>query len=534
MLSGAKEWDKGGRDPSFLLRGKTLEEAERWQAKEAEKEPKLTSLQKEYILASRQAETDLHRRQTQRQRILLGAAALVLIVLIVLGAISVWKWTEASSNEKQAQANAKEARANEQEARMQAKIALSRQLTVQSSELQESQPEASLLVNVEALQRAPASAKDDARFALMEKLARPYHVSTQLTGHDDGVSGVDFSPDGKLLASVSFNSLDNTVRLWDVKSGKPHGQPLTHTSWVSDVEFSPDGKLLASASNDNMVHLWDVESGKPLGQPLTHTDMVDDVEFSPDGKLLASTSAEDSKVLLWDIETKALVSDACRIANRNLSRDEWSSFVGAEFDYERTCPNLPAGPSLSAGFGAEGLSGSLSKGVHVADVFDPAFRFELGKGWEVFEATDFVDMETEPKGSRLSFTNPLYYVFDPTNPSEKKQVTEPENAREWLSWFQRHPKLDTSKPDPVSVGGASGMQIDVTASSTLEDSVPLYTSTWDTIVARPSDAGWKERYVIVDVGGETVIINIAARAGKFDAFSPKVQEILDSVEWKGD
>jgi hypothetical protein len=57
LLSGAKEWDKGGRDPSFLLRGKTLEEDERWQAKEAEKEPKLTSLQKEYILASRQAET---------------------------------------------------------------------------------------------------------------------------------------------------------------------------------------------------------------------------------------------------------------------------------------------------------------------------------------------------------------------------------------------------------------------------------------------------------------------------------------------
>jgi hypothetical protein len=57
LLSGAKEWDKGGRDPSFLLRGKTLDEDERWQAKEAEKEPKLTSLQKEYILASRQAET---------------------------------------------------------------------------------------------------------------------------------------------------------------------------------------------------------------------------------------------------------------------------------------------------------------------------------------------------------------------------------------------------------------------------------------------------------------------------------------------
>src|SRR5215204_5055529 len=115
LLSGAKEWDKGGRDPSFLLRGKTLEEAERWQAEEAQKEPKLTSLQKEYILASRQAQTDLHRRQTQRQRRLLAAAALVVMVVLVLGAISLWKWREASSNA--------------QEARMQARIALSRQLT---------------------------------------------------------------------------------------------------------------------------------------------------------------------------------------------------------------------------------------------------------------------------------------------------------------------------------------------------------------------------------------------------------------------
>src|SRR5215217_7687871 len=120
LLRGAKEWDKGGRDPSFLLRGKTLEEAERWQAKEAEKEPKLTSLQKEYILASRQAETDLHRRQTQRQRRLLGAGALVLMVVIVLGAISFWQWGLARSNEKEAQANAKKAQANAKEARTQA------------------------------------------------------------------------------------------------------------------------------------------------------------------------------------------------------------------------------------------------------------------------------------------------------------------------------------------------------------------------------------------------------------------------------
>src|SRR5215203_5637716 len=113
LLSSAKEWDKGERDPSLLLRGKTLEEAEGWQAKEAEKEPKLTSLQKEDMLASRQAQTDLHSR-------LLVAGALVLIVVMVLGAISFWQRGVARSNEK--------------EARMQASLALSRLLTAQASE----------------------------------------------------------------------------------------------------------------------------------------------------------------------------------------------------------------------------------------------------------------------------------------------------------------------------------------------------------------------------------------------------------------
>jgi hypothetical protein len=48
-----------------------------------------------------------------------------------------------------------------------------------------------------------------------------------------------------------------------------------------------------------------------------------------------------------------------------------------------------------------------------------------------------------------------------------------------------------------------------------------------------SSEGYKDRFVIVDVGGQTVLIDVAARADKFDEFLPKAQKVLDSVKWIG-
>jgi WD40 repeat protein len=57
---------------------------------------------------------------------------------------------------------------------------------------------------------------------------------------------------------LASGSVDNTIKLWDITTGKEIRTLQGHSSWVSSVSFSPDGKTLASGSGDNTVILWDV------------------------------------------------------------------------------------------------------------------------------------------------------------------------------------------------------------------------------------------------------------------------------------
>jgi len=101
-------------------------------------------------------------------------------------------------------------------------------------------------------------------------------------------------------------SWDKTLRLWDVESGDAIGSPLLgHDDLITSVAYSLDGKTIVSGSQDRTVRLWYAESGEPLGAPIkVHGAFVMSIKYSPDGRQLASAS-EDTTIRLWDVAKMA-------------------------------------------------------------------------------------------------------------------------------------------------------------------------------------------------------------------------------------
>lgn len=462
----ALEWDRGNRDNSFLLRGKDLQYAEAQLVANAGKDPKVTELQTDYVLRSRQV-SDRQRNITTGVAI---AGVLTMTVLAIFAFVQANLATSSATDARnqaataqaesiRADANAATAIANEKLAEERAKIALGGELAAKA--LVNDQPFLSFLYSAESIEYLDNYAQ---RNSLLTSLQASPSLRTILHGHQASVWSTAFSPDGNTLAA---GSADGKITLWNVSlPSKPVQLDLpldSHTDNVWSVAFSPNSEILAAGTGDHKIVFWEVSNTatpRQLGEPITgHADNVRSVAFSPDSNLLASAGCGikndniciQGEIILWDVSNIAEPVQLSEPLSRHTGDVQIVAFspdgqilASASWDntvilWDVSNPTAPIQlgdplqthtlPVLSVAFSSDNetlATGSMDNTIILWDISNPANPVQRGA-----PLTDHADevwsLAFSPDGNTLASASADHkiIVWDTTNPNEPILLVEP-------------------------------------------------------------------------------------------------------------
>ncbi len=157
--------------------------------------------------------------------------------------------------------------------------------------------------------------------------------------HNGTVMSIDISPDDRYAVSAAVTG----VKVWETATGRQIAGML-HDDFVNFASFSPDGMYVVSAGGDGTARVWEALTGREIAR-MTYDDPVANATFSPDGKYVISASGGETQV--WAYLPNDLIARACLRVTRNLTRAEWTQYIGNTLPYQAVCENLPIEPETT-------------------------------------------------------------------------------------------------------------------------------------------------------------------------------------------
>ena len=252
------------------------------------------------IQAERQREIEQARKVAAAERGRRRAAVFGLVAALVLALAAGWfGWSAEQAKDR---AVAETRKAQEGESHLLANV--SRQATARGDAI--GGISLALQGLPRSLDRPDRPLVNETVVALGTAMQAPYYTAKILRGHEQAVSSVAFSPDGRTIVSTSA---DHTARLWDVATGREIAILRGHEDVVMSAAFSPDGKTVVTASDDKTARIWEVATGREIATLRGHKDSVVTAAFSPDGRSVVTTSF-DRLAVLKTAENTARVWDA--------------------------------------------------------------------------------------------------------------------------------------------------------------------------------------------------------------------------------
>jgi WD40 repeat protein/DNA-binding CsgD family transcriptional regulator len=319
----AQDWERAGREASYLLGGTRLAQYEEWAGATT---LALTPAERAYVDASltqraneqtAEAERQAHEQRLQRRSRRLHRALVVVLALATLGAFGLTGF--AFSQRAQAQAARMNAERSAGEFRS---IALS---FGAEAALDNGQPDVALALAREAVQTDNPPPQVHQTFLTA---ATSSWIQERFQVSNTRVWDAVYHPDGKRIITTSW---DGRAEVWDIETGQEK-QAIQRDGFPLHVSIHPDGNLAVVGGRDGHLQFWNLATNEV-------TDFLDgevnqmSPTFTRDGSLML-TSSHDGRINIWDMQTIRIIrsfeAHDARIQSIQFNTDESLLMTGGE------------------------------------------------------------------------------------------------------------------------------------------------------------------------------------------------------------